>query len=196
MGNRGYTASRLGRTVSSAPTVLGTWLFVAFWVALGLGVFFIAVRGGPRGAREAFQAQSFGARRTAGALFVVIYVGFGVALPLLFLFGNHGNANAQVGGYKLTPAERTGRELFGTHCGVCHTLAASNSIGKVGPNLDTVKPSATLVLHTIANGCIQNPPPSLASQSCLGFGTMPSNIIQGEQAQQVAQFVAQVAGRE
>jgi cytochrome c551 len=176
--------------------VLGTWLFVAFWVLLGFGVFFIAVRGGPRGAREALHVQSYGARRTAGALFVVIYVGFGVALPLLFLFGNHVNASAQVGGYKLTPAEKTGRELFGQHCGVCHTLAAANAIGKVGPNLDLVQPSATLVLHTIANGCLQSPPPSLSNQNCLGYGTMPANVLQGQQAQQVAQFVARVAGRE
>jgi hypothetical protein len=30
----------------------------------------------------------------------------------------------------------------------------------------------------------------------LGAGTMPANIIQGQQAQDVAQFVAKVAGNE
>jgi mono/diheme cytochrome c family protein len=176
--------------------VLGTWLFVAFWVLLGLGVFFIAVRGGPRGARAALQVQTYGARRTAGFLFLVIYLGFGVALPLLFLTGNHSNANAQVGGYKLSPAMKAGRELFGQHCGVCHTLAGANAIGKVGPNLDMIKPSESLVLHTIQYGCLQSPPPGDSSQSCLGQGTMPAQIVQGQQASDVAKFVAQVAGRE
>jgi hypothetical protein len=51
------------------------------------------------------------------------------------------------------------------------------------------------VLHTIENGCLQNPP-SGSSQTCLGNGTMPGNILQGQQAQQVASFVAKIAGKE
>jgi mono/diheme cytochrome c family protein len=176
--------------------VLGTWLFVAFWVLLGLGVFFIAVRGGLGGARATFQVQTHGARRAAGIIFAVTYLGFGIAIPLVFLIGNHANANAQVGGYKLSSAMKAGRQLFGEKCGVCHTLAAANTVGKVGPNLDVIKPSESLVLHTIDNGCLQRPPPGDAAQSCLGEGTMPSNIIQGQQASDVAKFVAQVAGRE
>jgi hypothetical protein len=176
--------------------VLGTWLFVAFWGLLGLGVFFIAVRGGLGGARAVFQSQTLGARRTSALVFLVIYVGFGVAIPLLFLIGNHSNANAQVGGIKLSAAEKKGRELFGQRCGVCHTLAAANAVGKVGPNLDVIKPSGTLVLHTITYGCLQNPPSSTAPTNCLGQGNMPAAILQGAQAQEVAQFVAKVAGRE
>ncbi len=187
---------QLGCAVSSAPTVLGTWLFVAFWVLLGVGVFFVAVRGGLRAAREPFQAQTHGARRTAGMIFVVLYVAFGIALPVVFLIGNHDNANGQVGGNRLTPAMKHGRLLFGEHCGVCHTLTAANAIGKVGPNLDVLKPSESLVLHTIQYGCVPNPPPGDNTQGCLGQGVMPAVILQGQQAQDVAKFVAQVAGRE
>jgi mono/diheme cytochrome c family protein len=176
--------------------VLGTWLFVAFWVALAFGVFFIAARGGLGGARATLQSQRRGARRASVAIFLVIYVGFGVALPLLFLTGNHANANSQIGGNKLNAAEKAGREVFGEHCGVCHTLAAANAVGKVGPNLDTLKPSLSLVLHTIQNGCLQDPPSTSAPTNCLGQGTMPANIVQGTQAQQAAAFVAKVAGRE
>jgi mono/diheme cytochrome c family protein len=176
--------------------VLGTWLFVAFWVLLGLVVFFIAVRGGVGGARATLQSQTRGARKASTAIFLVIYVAFGVAIPLLFLIGNRDNANAQVGGIKLSSAEKKGRELFGEHCGVCHTLAAANAVGKVGPNLDVIKPSETLVLHTITYGCLQDPPSTSAPTNCLGQGTMPAAILQGTQAQQVAQFVAAVAGRE
>jgi hypothetical protein len=50
-------------------------------------------------------------------------------------------------------------------------------------------------MRTILNGCLQNPP-SGSSQTCLGNGTMPANILQGSQAQDVAKFVAKVAGKE
>jgi mono/diheme cytochrome c family protein len=109
--------------------------------------------------------------------------------------GNHANANAQVGGIKLTPGEKIGRELFGEHCGVCHTLAAANAAGKVGPNLDLLKPSESIVLHTIVNGCLPNGSAS-SGEACLSQGVMPANVVQGRQAQQVAAFVAKVAGNE
>lgn len=176
--------------------MLGTWLFVAFWVLLGLGVFFVASRGGLGGTRATFQSQSYSARRTAGIVFLLIYVAFGVAIPLVFLIGNRNNASAQVGGYKLTPAMKQGRQIFGQRCGVCHTLTAANAVGKVGPNLDTLKPSESLVLHTITYGCLQSPPPGDNNQGCLGQGNMPAQIVTSQQAQDVAKFVAQVAGRE
>ncbi len=176
--------------------MLGTWLFVAFWILLGLGVFFIAIRGGLGGARATLQTQTRGTRRAAGVVFAIIYVGFGIAIPLVFLIGNHVNANAQVAGFRLTPAMKSGREIFGQRCAVCHTLAGANAVGKVGPNLDTIKPSESLVLHTIENGCLQSPPAGDTAQSCLAQGNMPANIIQGRQATDVAKFVAQVAGRE
>jgi mono/diheme cytochrome c family protein len=178
------------------PAVLGTWLFVAFLLLMGFGVFFVAVRGGLGGARAVFQSQTYGARRAAVFGFTVLYVAFGIAVPLVFLIGNHDNASAQYAGINLTPAEKTGRELFGQHCGLCHTLSAANAVGKVGPNLDVIKPSESLVLKTINNGCLQNPAPSEASQSCLGQGTMPRAIVTGQQAEQVAKFVAAVAGQQ
>jgi mono/diheme cytochrome c family protein len=175
--------------------VLAVAIFSAFWAVLGLVVFFVASRGGPAGARETLQTQSRGGRRAMALIFAVVYIGFGIALPLVFLTGNNANASSQVGGIKLTSADKMGRELFGQHCGVCHTLAAANAVGKVGPNLDTILPSRDLVLHTITNGCFQNPPPSDTAATCLGQGTMPANIVQGRQAQEIASFVAKVAGK-
>jgi mono/diheme cytochrome c family protein len=175
--------------------VLGTWLFVAFWVLLGLAVFFVAARGGLGGARATFQSQSYGARRAATIGFTILYVGFGIALPAVFLTGNHANADSQYAGMKLTPAQKRGQMLFGDHCAVCHTLAAANAAGKVGPDLDMIRPSETLVLHTIQNGCLQSPSKSETSENCLGQGTMPAGILAGVQAKEVAQFVAAVAGK-
>jgi mono/diheme cytochrome c family protein len=170
--------------------------FIAFWVLVGAAVIWVAIRGGPSGPREGRRRESPASRRVVAAVFVVIYVGFGVALPIAFLTGNHANANEQVGGIKLTAAEKRGRELFAQHCGVCHTLAAANSNGKVGPNLDVLKPPASLVLRTIQNGCLQKPASTNDPQNCLGQGTMPADILQGRDAMDVAQFVGKVAGKE
>jgi cytochrome c551 len=175
--------------------VLAAILFLGFWVVVGLGLFFIAVRGGVGGARASVQGQSHRTRVAMNLMFVVVVVVFGIALPVGFLVGNHSNASAQVGGIKLTAAEKQGRMLFGQHCGVCHTLAAANAVGKVGPNLDVLQPALSTVLRTLANGCFQNAPPT-SPQACLGFGTMPAHIVQGKQALQVAQFITAVAGKE
>ncbi|MFL5822955.1 MAG: hypothetical protein ACJ764_05880 [Solirubrobacteraceae bacterium] len=175
--------------------MLGTWFFVAFWLLLGVGVFFVAVRGGIRGTRATLQSQTHSARRLATIGFTTVYVAFGIALPVIFLVGNHVNTNSQYAGMHLTAAQKKGQVLFAQRCGLCHTLAAANTDGKVGPNLDTIKPTETLVLHTIINGCLQNPGPKQSAQGCLGQGTMPAMILSGVEAQEVAKFVAAVAGR-
>jgi mono/diheme cytochrome c family protein len=174
--------------------MLGVTLFVLFWVVLGVGFFLFAIRGG-RGARVKVTGPGRGGNRLVGIMFTFVVIVFGIGLPAALLIGNHNRANGQVGGITLTSAEKSGRELFGQHCGVCHTLAAANAVGKVGPNLDTIKPSATLVLHTINNGCLPNAPNGSAQQ-CLGQGVMPSNVVTGRAAQQVADFVSRVAGKE
>ena len=114
---------------------------------------------------------------------------------MAFLTGNHANASSQVNGIKLTANEKRGRTLFGQTCGMCHTLAEASAIGKVGPNLDMLKPPYSLVLNTINNGCLQNAPTG-SSQQCLGQGVMPSQLLEGRDANDVAQFVAKVAGKE
>jgi mono/diheme cytochrome c family protein len=175
--------------------VLATILFLAFWVLLAFALFFVATRGGVGGARAALQTQTRGGRKAVGVIFAILYVGFGIALPVAFLTGNHANASSQVGGVKLNATEKHGRVLFGQNCAVCHTLSAASAIGKVGPNLDMLKPPYSLVYNTINNGCLQNPPAN-SPQACLGQGVMPAQLVQGRDAQAVASFVAKVAGKE
>ena len=176
--------------------MLGVSLFIAFWVVLGFAVFFIAVRGGPGGARSALRPRSYRASRAFSAILLVLYIGFGILIPAVFLVGNHDNASAQVGGIQLTAGDKHGRELFGQRCGLCHTLAAANSAGKVGPDLDVLRPSYQVTLNTINNGCLQNPPPGQNQLACLGEGVMPAGIYQGRDARDVADFVSKVAGQE
>jgi mono/diheme cytochrome c family protein len=42
-------------------------------------------------------------------------------------------------------------------CGNCHTLAAANSTGTIGPNLDTLKPDYRAVTAQVTNGGAQMP---------------------------------------
>lgn len=45
-----------------------------------------------------------------------------------------------------------GRTAFTTNCASCHTLAAANASGTVGPNLDTVRPGAAAVAAKVTSG--------------------------------------------
>jgi mono/diheme cytochrome c family protein len=74
----------------------------------------------------------------------------------------------------LSPAEQQGRELFVANCGSCHTLDAAGTDGQVGPNLDEAQVDAAEALAKIKEGP----------------GVMPENLVEGEEAQAVAEFVA------
>jgi mono/diheme cytochrome c family protein len=81
-----------------------------------------------------------------------------------------------------------GAELFATHCSGCHTMEAAGTQGTgnrgervQGPNLDQRVESYDDVLYAIRNG---------------GFSgaIMPQNIVVGDEAEQVAKFVAEYSG--
>ncbi len=165
--------------------MLATAAFLAFWIVVGLVLFFVALRGGPRGARATIQSQSRGSRRAATALFTIFYVAIGVAVPVLILVGNHDNADARVGGTTivLTKQEQDGRVIFGERCASCHTLAAAEADGKVGPNLDQLHPTQALVEDAVRRGRQR------------GNGTMPPGIVQSDDVTAVAAFVAAAAGQ-
>jgi mono/diheme cytochrome c family protein len=83
-----------------------------------------------------------------------------------------------------------GAELFATHCSGCHTLTAAGAQGSgnrgqrtQGPSLDQRTETYDDALFAIQNG---------------GFSgaIMPQNIVVGEEAEEVARFVAEYAGEE
>lgn len=69
------------------------------------------------------------------------------------------------------------RDSFSQTCGGCHTLADAKTTGAVGPNLDTMDLSADEIEAQIEHG----------------GGGMPPNLLQGEDATKVAQYVAAAA---
>ncbi|MGH2843016.1 MAG: c-type cytochrome [Solirubrobacteraceae bacterium] len=164
------------------------------FIALAVGIALAANRGRLGVVGRTLRVTSPGRSRLLNSSLGAIYVVFIFVVPLIFILGNRDTSNAQVGGIRLTAQEQVGRELFGEHCAVCHTLAADSAVGKIGPNLDTLRPGEAQVLHTLANGCLQKPPTASSPQNCFGYGTMPADIIQGQQATDVAKFVAAVAG--
>jgi hypothetical protein len=174
--------------------MIGVVIIAVVFTALAGGIAYAASKGSFGGLSNALQTTSRGGTRLINSTLVFVFLAFGVAIPLIFILGNRDNSNAQVGGVRLTASEQVGRELFAEHCAVCHTLSADNAVGKVGPNLDMLKPPKSLILHTIANGCLQLVAGKDYNTICLGYGTMPADIVEGQQAQDVAAFVAAVAG--
>ena len=165
-------------------------VFVLIWVALGLGTFFIAMRGGPRGVRESLHTDSKAGQRLITFVVVLVFAA-GLLVPAIVLaFNGEHKASVAVGGVHLNGQEQKGRELFSHTCAVCHTLAATKSVGRTGPNLDirigsdisTAAGRKALVLNAIAEGRAR------------GLGQMPALLYQGKEAEDIADFVAAVAG--
>ena len=92
-----------------------------------------------------------------------------------------------------SPADEQGAQLFNERCSGCHTLSTASAQGSKpeeqisggertnGPNFDTRKVQADDVLFAIRNG---------------GFSgaIMPANIVVGEQAEAVADFLEKYSG--
>lgn len=175
--------------------MVGVIIIAVLFLATAVLVAYGASRGSFRGLGTALQTTNRGGSRLLNSSLIFVYLAGIIALPLIFIIGNRDNSNAQVHGVKLTAATQSGRELFAEHCAVCHTLAADNAVGKIGPNLDELRPSEGLIMKTIANGCLQKPTASSTNSTCLGYGNMPADIVEGRQAQDIAAFVAAVAGR-
>ena len=164
--------------------------FVIFWVLLGLGVFFVAMRGGARGARESLHTESRVGQRFV-TLGVVVLFAFGLAVPAIVLaFNGAHKASVAVGGVKLNGEQQKGRELFAKACGVCHTLAATKSVGRVGPDLD-VRVGVDIATPAGRKALVAG---AIAEGRARGLGQMPALLYQGKEAEDVASFVAAVAG--
>ncbi len=126
-------------------------------------------------------------------VFGLLVVFLAVLIPWL-AFRSRGDAATSAQG---VPADlKAGQALFQTNCGSCHTLYASGTDGNFAPNLDvllapsgppsgataqqTITTTESRVLNAIENGVDSSTP-----------GRMPGGILSGQQAQQVAEFVAQ-----
>jgi mono/diheme cytochrome c family protein len=152
------------------------------FVLLGIAVIFVAFSGGPGAAREAYLTGGGGAFRV---LIPLLYLGLGIAVPAAVI-ASRGASEGGVGHLertKPTSTEDHGKALFKRTCASCHTLAAVNARGVTGPDLDSIgKVTKERVLSAIRIGGT-------------GQNRMPSGLLQGSDANDVATYVSKVAGQ-
>ena len=163
------------------PARMAVIAFVVFWVLVALGLLFIAISGGPGGARERLQTQSRSGRKGA------------------FVDLRRGPARRSGSPSRSPPAsasttgtrsprrtsrasraqEQRGRELFSEYCRLCHTLEAAG-VGRRGrPEPRPAAPD-------------QGPGRSTRSRTAAPAATAPwrRDLVVGEDAEAVAAFVS------
>jgi mono/diheme cytochrome c family protein len=159
-----------------------TVLVLLPFVLAGLGVIFVAFRGGPAAAREAYLT---GGGRFFRVSMLLLYIGLGIGVPAAII-ASRGEAEGGVGRLaqtSLSSREEHGKLLFKQTCASCHSLAAVNARGVTGPNLDQIgQMTPQRVLNAIRIGGT-------------GQKRMPAGLLDGQDARDVAAYVSKVAGR-
>lgn len=108
-----------------------------------------------------------------------------LALAVSGCGGDNGGGTSKPESTQATPAASSsaeGKSTFTSTCGGCHTLADAGTKGSAGPNFDDLKPDKARVQAAIKNGGT-------------GSGAMPKNLLSGEKAEQVADYVSSAAGK-
>lgn len=129
-------------------------------------------------------------------IFGLLVVFLAVLIPWLAFRADGDSAE----GVEVPASLEAGKSLFQTNCGTCHTLYAAETDGNFGPDLDellapagpatgpgaeqTTEATEGRVLNAIEEGVDSSTTP----------GRMPGGILSGEQANEVAEFVARTAG--
>ena len=118
-------------------------------------------------------------------LFGIFAVFFGLLVPY-WAISKEGEESASP--EKVAASDTEAKQLFQTNCGACHTLARAGTDGIVGPDLDDI----------LGQGTPESNQQRVASAIKIGGtgdGKMPARILEGEDADLVANFVARVAGQ-
>lgn len=127
-------------------------------------------------------------------IFGLLVLVLAVAIPWLVF---DGKGDAKKGAQEVSAKFENGQELFKINCGNCHTLYAAGTDGNYGPDLDellstsgeaatdpaAIKGVKERTVSAIENGVDTGEP-----------GRMPPGILNQEQAEEVAEFVAHTAG--
>jgi cbb3-type cytochrome c oxidase subunit III len=98
--------------------------------------------------------------------------------------------------------QENGKKLFQAKCGGCHSLAAAGTSGEVGPNLDDSFAQAQAdgykesAIRNIVHDQIKYPGQYSTASDNPDYLTanMPANLVKGQDAEDVAAYVAANAG--
>jgi mono/diheme cytochrome c family protein len=165
---------------------MNVWIFLVPWILVGLGVVFVAFSGGPGRARQAYLTRG---SRAFQVTILIIYLGIGLAVPAIILSArtNAEGATSQLQTKHASAQIQSGKTLFRATCASCHTLAAVNARGVTGPDLDRIGLSDTRASIKRVENAIR--------VGGTGQNRMPSGLLQGQNAVDVATFVSAVAGK-
>jgi mono/diheme cytochrome c family protein len=122
-------------------------------------------------------------------------------LRLIWLLGSLAASAALVGltGCDLGPKPNTdrGEQLFTQKCGSCHTLTGAGTNAEIGPDLDFAFKQARAngmdadTIEGVVKSQVENPRPASPEQVDV---YMPADLVTGEDLDDVAAYVASVAG--
>ena len=92
-----------------------------------------------------------------------------------------------------------GEQLFTQKCGSCHALTGAGTNADIGPNLDQAFAASRAsgmdqdTIEGVVQSQIENPRPASPENTAV---YMPANLVEGEDAEAVAAYVASIAGVE
>jgi len=91
---------------------------------------------------------------------------------------------------------RAGKELFKSKCAQCHTLADAGTVAQIGPNLDDafLQSRADGLGETTIQSVVRAQIAYPIEDPTTGVPGMPADLVEGEEAESVAAYVASVAG--
>jgi cbb3-type cytochrome c oxidase subunit III len=129
-----------------------------------------------------------------------------VAAVLLLSIAAAGCGGAGTGGISAGGDTARGEALFKQQCGGCHTLAAAGTAGVIGPNLDDAFAAdreqgfEESSIQQVVAGQIQYPAQGRVNAegqyvTSAGDPAMPADLVTGDDVNDVAAYVASVAGK-
>jgi mono/diheme cytochrome c family protein len=116
--------------------------------------------------------------------------GAALALTVIVALTGSGCGVAQTGSVD------RGRQLFTSKCATCHSLKDAGSTAQIGPDLDAAFAQARAsgmdpdTIAGVVKAQVDNPRPSTSNPST----SMPPHLVTGEDLNDVATYVASVAG--
>ena len=130
-------------------------------------------------------------------IFGLLLVFLAVVIPA-WAFMKDGDPHASDGRENVPASLETGQELFQANCGNCHKLYAAGTYGDFGPDLDQKLAPAGTPTDPAAIDGVKSQTLNAIEQGIddpTVPGRMPAGIVAGVEAEEIAEFVAQVAGR-
>lgn len=166
-----------------------TLIFVLIWVLGALAVFFSAFYL----TRDRDKQFTYQGKMPAGFKLVIL---LGAALlllgvPAIVLSATSDRVPSGAGTYTIPASENliAGRNIFRGACASCHTLSAANARGVYGPSLDESFPAGSDPKTTASR--VES---AIKTGGATGL-QMPKGLLSGEDAKQVSEYVAAVAGK-